>query len=168
MLAKANARRAEVRARMNRLLGPGDVLCLPTSPRAAPPLGTPVDKIEIEYRNQAMCLLCIAGLAGLPQPEREYLFALDELGRRWRYDFCWPAALVAVEVEGGVWTRGRHLRPTGFIGDVEKYNAAALLGWTVLRVTADHIDNGQAIAWVKEALAKRAESATESVTERER
>jgi amidase len=67
MLAKANARRAEVRARMDQLLGPGDVLCLPTSPRAAPPLGTPVDKIEIEYRNQAMCLLCIAGLAGLPQ-----------------------------------------------------------------------------------------------------
>jgi amidase len=23
--------------------------------------------MEIEYRNQAMCLLCIAGLAGLPQ-----------------------------------------------------------------------------------------------------
>ena len=67
MLAQADARRAEVRARMDRLLGPGDVLCLPTSPRAAPPLGTPVDKIEIEYRNQAMCLLCIAGLAGLPQ-----------------------------------------------------------------------------------------------------
>jgi amidase len=52
---------------MEELLAPGDVLCLPTSPRAAPPLGTPVDKIEIEYRNQAMCLLCIAGLAGLPQ-----------------------------------------------------------------------------------------------------
>ena len=65
MLARANARRAEARARMDQLLGPGDVLCLPTSPRAAPPLGTPVDKIEIEYRNQAMCLLCIAGLAGL-------------------------------------------------------------------------------------------------------
>ena len=65
--AQADARRAEARARMERLIGPGDVLCLPTSPRAAPPLGTPVDKIEIEYRNQAMCLLCIAGLAGLPQ-----------------------------------------------------------------------------------------------------
>jgi amidase len=67
MLAQANARRAEVRARMDRLLGPGDVLCLPTSPRVAPLLGTPVDRIEVEYRNQAMCLLCIAGLAGLPQ-----------------------------------------------------------------------------------------------------
>ena len=52
---------------MEELIGPDDILCLPTSPRAAPLLGTPVDKIEIEYRNQAMCLLCIAGLAGLPQ-----------------------------------------------------------------------------------------------------
>ena len=67
MHAQASARRAEVVARMEQLIGPDDILCLPTSPRAAPPLGTPVDKIEIEYRNQAMCLLCIAGLAGLPQ-----------------------------------------------------------------------------------------------------
>jgi amidase len=67
MLDEASARRVEVRARMDRLIGPHDVLCLPTSPRAAPLLGTPVDKIEVEYRNQAMCLLCIAGLAGLPQ-----------------------------------------------------------------------------------------------------
>jgi amidase len=67
MLEEAKSRRAAIIARMRQLIGPEDVLCLPTSPRAAPPLGTPVDKIEIEYRNQAMCLLCIAGLAGLPQ-----------------------------------------------------------------------------------------------------
>ncbi len=67
MHAEASARRAEIVARMDHLIGPDDILCLPTSPRAAPLLGTPVDKIEIEYRNQAMCLLCIAGLAGLPQ-----------------------------------------------------------------------------------------------------
>jgi len=67
MLRDANARRAQIRDRMQQLVGPGDVLCLPTSPRVAPPLGTPVDKIEIEYRHQAMCLLCISGLPGLPQ-----------------------------------------------------------------------------------------------------
>jgi len=67
MLAQANERRAEIRHRIERLLGPEDVLCLPTSPRAAPRCGTPVCKIEIEYRHQAMCLLCISGLAGLPQ-----------------------------------------------------------------------------------------------------
>jgi amidase len=67
MLAEASARRTEIVARIEQLIGPDETLCLPTSPRAAPLLGTPVDKIEIEYRNQAMCLLCIAGLAGLPQ-----------------------------------------------------------------------------------------------------
>jgi amidase len=67
MLAQANERRAEIRVRLERLLGPEDVLCLPTSPRAAPLCGTPVGKIEIEFRHQAMCLLCISGLAGLPQ-----------------------------------------------------------------------------------------------------
>jgi amidase len=67
MHAQANARRIDIVARMQQLIGPDDILCLPTSPRAAPLLGTPVDKIEIEYRNQAMCLLCIGGLAGLPQ-----------------------------------------------------------------------------------------------------
>ena len=49
------------------MLEPGDVLCLPTSPRVAPRKGEPLDKLEVEYRAQAMCLLCIAGLGGLPQ-----------------------------------------------------------------------------------------------------
>jgi amidase len=67
MLAQANERRAEVGLRIERLLEPEDVLCLPTSPRVAPLRGTPLCKIEIDYRHQAMCLLCISGLAGLPQ-----------------------------------------------------------------------------------------------------
>ena len=33
----------------------------------APLKNTPVDDIEIRYRHQAMHLLCIAGLGGLPQ-----------------------------------------------------------------------------------------------------
>jgi amidase len=52
---------------LERTIGPGDVLCLPTSPRIAPLRSTATDKIEVEYRHQAMCLLCIAGLGGLPQ-----------------------------------------------------------------------------------------------------
>jgi amidase len=67
MLAQASARRARIRKRLDDMMQPGDILCLPTSPRAAPLKGTPADKVEVEYRNQAMCLLCISGLAGLPQ-----------------------------------------------------------------------------------------------------
>lgn len=63
----ANARRREITARVECILGSDGVICLPTSPRAAPWRNTPIDQIEVEYRNQAMRLLCIAGLAGLPQ-----------------------------------------------------------------------------------------------------
>jgi amidase len=66
-VAAAQARRRDITAHVEKLLGPDGVICLPTSPRAAPLCGTPVDQIEVEYRNQAMRLLCIAGLCGLPQ-----------------------------------------------------------------------------------------------------
>lgn len=74
--------------------------------------------------------------AGLPEPEREYRFAPP---RRWRFDFAWPERRVAVEVEGGGWVRGRHHRPGGFTKDCEKYNAAVLRGWRVLRYTGDNL-----------------------------
>ena len=56
-----------IQARIADVVGPGDILCLPTSPRVAPLKNTPIDDIEIRYRHQAMHLLCIAGLGGLPQ-----------------------------------------------------------------------------------------------------
>ena len=63
----AKKRYEAIRARIDDVLRPGDVLCLPTSPRVAPLKNTPVDDIEIRYRHQAMHLLCISGLGGLPQ-----------------------------------------------------------------------------------------------------
>jgi amidase len=63
----ARARRRAITAHVERILGDDGVICLPTSPRAAPLRGTPADQVEVEYRNQAMRLLCIAGLCGLPQ-----------------------------------------------------------------------------------------------------
>ena len=67
MVASANEVRKSVRARMDELLADGDVLCLPTSPRVAPLKEAPFDDLEVRFRQQAMNLLCIAGLAGLPQ-----------------------------------------------------------------------------------------------------
>jgi amidase len=63
----ASARRRAITAHVESILGDDGVICLPTSPRAAPLRNTPTDQVEVEYRNQAMRLLCIAGLAGLPQ-----------------------------------------------------------------------------------------------------
>ena len=55
--------------------------------------------------------------------------------RKWRFDYAVPSMRIALEVEGGVWTGGRHTSSAGFLRDMEKYNEAALNGWVVLRCT---------------------------------
>lgn len=85
----------------------------------------------------------------LPAPEREWRFHPK---RFWRFDFAWVSRKLAVEVEGGVWRGGRHTSGAGFTKDTEKYNAAALLGWKVLRFTTQQVRDGTAIATLKEAL----------------
>lgn len=59
--------------------------------------------------------------------------------RRWRFDFAHTVAKVAIELEGGIWTGGRHTRGSGFAKDCEKYNDAQLKGWDVFRLTSDQL-----------------------------
>ncbi len=68
--------------------------------------------------------------ARLPMPTPEHRF---DAKRMWRFDYAWPDAKVALEVEGGAWTNGRHTRGKGFIADLEKYSEAAVQGWCVIR-----------------------------------
>lgn len=67
-----------------------------------------------------------------PEPAPEYRFCQD---RKWRFDFAFPAHKVAIELEGGAYTQGRHTRGNGYEGDCEKYNRATSEGWRVLRFT---------------------------------
>lgn len=69
---------------------------------------------------------------GRPAPEREFRFAPP---RRWRFDFAWPGALVAVEIDGGIFIRGSHTQGVRFTQDCEKLNTATERGWRVLRYT---------------------------------
>ena len=63
---------------------------------------------------------------------KEYKFHPD---RRWRFDFAIPEYKIAIEIDGGVWTYGRHNRAQGYIADMAKFNEAAALGWVVLKFT---------------------------------
>lgn len=85
----------------------------------------------------------------LPKYETEYRFHKT---RRWRFDYAWPLRKVALEVEGGVWTKGRHTRGGGYLGDMEKYNAATLLGWRVIRFTPTQVRKGEHLAILKQLL----------------
>jgi hypothetical protein len=87
---------------------------------------TPSAKFELLWKY-----LC-GGAWGL---ECEYRFAE---GRRFRFDYYHMNG-VAIELEGGVWTRGRHTRPSGFLNDMEKYNLAASMGILVFRVPSHDI-----------------------------
>ncbi len=87
--------------------------------------------------------------AGLPEPVREYRFHDT---RRWRLDFAYPEHMLALEVEGGTWVNGRHNRALGLEADCEKYNTATLMGWKVLRVTGNMVNDGRALMLLEEAL----------------
>lgn len=86
------------------------------------------------------------------KPEREYCF---HPARRWRFDFAFLDAKLAVEVEGGIFVKGAHTRGAHFRSDCEKYNAACELGWSVLRYTDREIKSGTAIAQIERVLALR-------------
>lgn len=98
--------------------------------------------------------------AGFPEPEVEWKF--DD-SRAWRFDFAWPDMHppLAVEIEGGVFSGGRHVRGVGYSRDLEKYNAAALAGWTVLRFTTRQVASGLALATIERAFRLRAKENSE-------
>jgi very-short-patch-repair endonuclease len=76
-----------------------------------------------------------------PTPVRQLRF---HPGKKWQFDFAWPDWMVAVEIEGGVWSGGRHVRGQGFEADIEKYNAATLAGWRLYRFSGSMVKSGVA------------------------
>lgn len=72
--------------------------------------------------------------------------------RKWRFDYAIPEHKVAIEVEGGVWTGGRHTSPKGFLGDMEKYNTATVMGWRVLRTTPEDLLARATLLMIRKAI----------------
>lgn len=81
--------------------------------------------------------------------EVEYRF---DTKRRWRFDFAYVNEKIAVEVEGGTFSGGRHTRGSGFTKDCLKYNEATLQGWRVYRFTTDMVLDGTMTETMKKVL----------------
>ena len=88
-------------------------------------------------------------LAGLPVPETELRFAPP---RRFRFDYAWPDHQLAAEVDGAIWTGGRHTRGVGFERDMEKLNLALLHGWRVARFSTSMVADGRALGVLEQLL----------------
>lgn len=88
--------------------------------------------------------LCKSEGLTTPTPEFKY-----HEKRRWRIDYAFVEHKIALEVEGGVWSNGRHTRGSGFVKDMEKYNALAVNGWRLLRVVPGDLCKLQTIEMIK-------------------
>lgn len=80
---------------------------------------------------------------------KEYRFHAT---RQWRFDYALPTYRIALEVEGGVWTGGRHTLPVGFLRDMEKYNTATLMGWRVFRCTPKELYSTKTLDMLRAAI----------------
>ena len=69
--------------------------------------------------------------------------------RKWRADFHLVEKMILVEVEGGIWSGGRHTRGKGYLGDMEKYNAATVMGYRVIRFSTEQVISGLAIQQIE-------------------
>lgn len=78
--------------------------------------------------------------------EQEYQFNEN---RKWRADFHITGTKFLIEVEGGIWSNGRHTRGKGYIADMEKYNLATELGYSVFRYSTEQVKSGKAIEEIR-------------------
>ncbi len=133
---------------------------IPPSPKAGK--GGKKRKPLGEDAKRAMFLaMCKAN--GIPEPVPEFRFA-EDIGRLWRFDYFWglltvgsrahlyEARGVALEIDGGAWSEGRHTRGQGFIDDQQKRNEAVLRGIWVLNCTPQDVEDGSVFALLRRAL----------------
>ena len=88
----------------------------------------------------------------LPEPVTEYQFYES---RKWRFDFAWPDKMLALEIEGGLFIHGGHVRGAMYIQNCLKYNEATRLGWAVYRFTPQQLRSNDLCKYPKTFKGKR-------------
>lgn len=79
--------------------------------------------------------------------------------RKWRFDYVIgkskeqiESIKVAIEVHGGIYKDGGHIRPILFQNDRQKINTAVVMGWKVLEFTQLFYDHCLVDQYIKKAL----------------
>ena len=75
--------------------------------------------------------------------------------RKWRFDYACPELKIAIEVDGGIFTGGRHSGGVGQLKDFEKGNAACAMGWYVFHTTPEDMHDLEFRKLVLEAMKER-------------
>lgn len=114
---------------------------------------TTTRKPKVDYKA---IFLTHLKMAKLPEPVCEFRFHETRL---WRFDFCWPDQMVAAEYQGIKWkpkkgenSNSGHQSIDGLRNDCEKFTEASLAGWRLILITAETVNSGQAVEWIRRAI----------------
>ncbi|PAM23902.1 hypothetical protein CEJ65_20640, partial [Acinetobacter baumannii] len=69
--------------------------------------------------------------------------------------FLIKGSKIMIEVEGGIWSGCRLTRGKVYLGDMEKYNSAAMMGFTVLRFSTEQVKAGVAIKQIEQLVGEK-------------
>lgn len=75
--------------------------------------------------------------------------------RMFRFDFAFCEEKLAIEIQGGTHSGGKHTRGGGYEQDCIKTQLAILDGWTVLPFTGSQVVRGEAVDVIERALRQR-------------
>jgi hypothetical protein len=144
---KVNARWSEVDLAQHVARNPKALRKNPLAPLPLVSVPKISREVKHDYKAEFEQQLSFVGI----QAEREFVFAPP---RRWRSDWRVKDTRILIEFEGGLYAKraAGHSSVTGIQRDIRKYNAAAIAGWIVIRITPEYIVKGYALKWVEDAL----------------
>lgn len=102
----------------------------------------------VMFTVEHMTFMRLLDVNFIHRPVHEFLFS----SRRFRFDYVWESNKLALEIEGGVFTKQAHGSVTGILRDMTKYSLAASLGWRVIRVLPSKLNTSETIKLIKDAL----------------
>jgi len=106
-------------------------LCIEVKKQKCKKKADPKESAAIKWLNQNLMFYCLYNELELV---KEYEFAP---GRKYRADYAIVSKMLIIEFEGGIFmARGGHNSPTGIQRDIDKYELAHKLGFTVIRLHA--------------------------------
>lgn len=120
-------------------------------------------QLSSDKNQQSIIFAKLCEQSGIPLWGEEVLFWPEDRPdpdtgkvRKFRVDYWFinpeTGKEVALEVEGGAFTRGRHTRPVGFLNDMIKYNELARQGVTLIRCTPDQLFSEKTLQLILDCL----------------
>ena len=96
------------------------------------------DKFHAEWKLHWPQLELVREFSDVPMWEEDFQerYAKSKRSKRYRADFAHEASRSLIEIQGGVYNRGRHVSGSGYDRDARKYNLAMISGWKVYLLTS--------------------------------